>query len=195
MHQVGGWSFGDQATPVDDPHPVGQMLGLVHEMGGQQNGDPFVFEVFDGLPGGAAPARVETGGRFVQEHQLRPADQGHGKGKALLLTAGETPVEGAGLVAEPHQGEQLVGGAGIVEEGGQQGEDLPGPGSRVCAALLQHDPDLGLEVMAVGGGVEAQYRDGSAGGAAQPFEDLHGGGLARPVGSQQGVGLPAGHLE
>ncbi len=190
-----GRALRHQATPVDDPDAIRQMLCFVHEMGREQHGETLVAQALDDRPGGAAGTRVHAGGGLVQKDEAWVSHQRHGQREALLLAAGQPAVEGAGLLAEPDQSQQLVGRAGRPVEGVEQTQHLAGRGPGVDASLLEHDPHLLLQLPAAVGGVETQHRDGAAAGSPQPFQDLDGGGLAGPVGAEQGVDLAPLHLQ
>src|SRR6266545_3266423 len=73
----------------DDRDPVGEVLGLVHVVGGEQDGLAEVPEAVDQLPGVAAGRRVEAGGRLVQEQQVGVADDAEGEVEAAQLATRE----------------------------------------------------------------------------------------------------------
>ena len=60
-----------QPAAVDDGDAVRELLGLLHEVRGQQHGDAVALQRSDDLPGGPPRLRVHPGGRLVQEDQLR----------------------------------------------------------------------------------------------------------------------------
>lgn len=65
-------------------------LGLVHDVGGdEERGAAFGGEGVEQLPQVAAQDRVEADGRFVQDEQVRGAEQGDGEGDTGALAAGE----------------------------------------------------------------------------------------------------------
>ena len=82
-------TVGDHPAVVDDHHPVGEQLGLVQQVGGQQDRHPVgpgrPQQIPDQVPG----LRVHPGGRLVQEQQLGPADQGHRQAQPLHLATGQ----------------------------------------------------------------------------------------------------------
>ena len=79
----------DGPAAVDDLDPVGELVGLVEVLRGQQHGAALADQLADGLPHLAAGARVEAGGRLVQEDQRRPGDQAGGQVEPAAHAAGE----------------------------------------------------------------------------------------------------------
>ena len=70
---------------------VAEPLGLVHEVGDQQDGDAGGAHAFDQPPRFAAGVRVEPGGQLVEDGQLGVAHQRERDRHALLLAAGQLP--------------------------------------------------------------------------------------------------------
>ena len=77
----------DDLSVVHDGHAVGQPLGLVHVMRGEDDGAAGGLELLDELPHLAAGLRIEAGGGLVEEQQVGVADQRAGHREALLLAA------------------------------------------------------------------------------------------------------------
>jgi hypothetical protein len=67
---------------VDDGDPVGELVGLLQVLGGQQHGGTALDQVADQRPQVAAAGRVQPGGGLVQEQHLGPADQAGGQVEA-----------------------------------------------------------------------------------------------------------------
>ena len=62
----------DDDALVDDDEPVGERVGLVEVVGGQEDGRAVLgAQPADQLPQVGAAARVEAGGRLVEEQHLR----------------------------------------------------------------------------------------------------------------------------
>ena len=66
-----GRALGDDPAVVDDDDLVGQQVGLLEVLGGQQQRRPARDEALDDLPHLGAAARVQTGGRLVEEQDRR----------------------------------------------------------------------------------------------------------------------------
>src|SRR5262245_30434328 len=72
-----GAALGDDPALVEDRDPIGEMIRLVQVLRGEEDRDAARGETADDLPYVAAGARVEAGGRLVEEDQVWVADQGH----------------------------------------------------------------------------------------------------------------------
>jgi hypothetical protein len=75
--QLGRGSFGDDPALVEHRDPVGQLVGLVEVLGGEQDGDPGRNEPTNDLPHGATATRVQAGGGLVEEDHPRLIHKGH----------------------------------------------------------------------------------------------------------------------
>src|SRR5690606_40082961 len=66
--------LGDHPTGVDDDDPVAEVLGLVHEVGDEQDGHPAPTALVDERPGLAAGLGVQAGGELVEDRDARVAE-------------------------------------------------------------------------------------------------------------------------
>ena len=67
-------------APVDHDHePVGEVLGFVHEMGGEEDGDAEGPKARDHVPRHAPCGRVEPRGGLVEEDEFGIADSALGR--------------------------------------------------------------------------------------------------------------------
>src|SRR5207244_473065 len=73
---VGG-PLGHQPPPIEHRDAVGEVVRLIQVLRGEQDCDATGREVADNLPHGVTTARVQAGGRLVEEDDARFADQGH----------------------------------------------------------------------------------------------------------------------
>ena len=74
-------------------------LGLVHEMGREEDGDAVVAgEIDQCAPEGVAGDRIDARGRLVENQHGRPVQHGHGKLQPLLDAKGETFRLGVGYI-------------------------------------------------------------------------------------------------
>ena len=94
----------DQPALADDAQPVA-VFRLVHEMAGDQHGDAGVGQRADARPELAARQRIDAGGRFVEEQDVRPVQQRRGQRQALLQAERQFAGDAVGDVAqfEPRQ--------------------------------------------------------------------------------------------
>ena len=82
--QLAAGARGDHPAVVDDRDPVGQPVGLVEVLRGEQDRCPVRHDAADDLPQCAAAARVQAGGRLVQEQQVGSDDDA---GREVQLAA------------------------------------------------------------------------------------------------------------
>ena len=75
--QLAGGSLGHQLPAVENREPVGELVRLFQVLRGEQDRDAAGHEVADDLPHRVAAARVQAGGRLVEEDDAGVADQGH----------------------------------------------------------------------------------------------------------------------
>ena len=75
--EFGRRPFGDEFALVEHRDPVGELVRLLQVLRGQEDRHAAGDEVADDLPHGVAAARVQAGGRFVEEDDARVTDQGH----------------------------------------------------------------------------------------------------------------------
>ena len=78
LELVGG-AAGDDLAAVDDGDLVGELVGLLEVLRRQQERRALPHLVADDVPHAQAAARVEAGGRLVEEQQLRAADERAGE--------------------------------------------------------------------------------------------------------------------
>ena len=67
--------FGDYLAVVDDHDAVGQSVGLVEVLRGQQDRDPPTGKGLDDVPRPLAARRIQPGRRLVEEEHRRPRHQ------------------------------------------------------------------------------------------------------------------------
>ena len=101
---VGG-ALGDDAAVVEDGDPVGELVGLVEVLGGQEDGDAAGGEVANVVPHLVAAARVEPGRGLVEEDHPGRADQRHRQVEAAAHPAGVRRHRPGGRVHELEPGE------------------------------------------------------------------------------------------
>ena len=190
-----GRALGDDLAADDDRHPIGEDLGLVHVVGGEEDRLAQRPQVGDHVPGSAASRRVEPGRRLVEEEQLRVADQRQGDVEAALLAAGEPRHASLGLLLEADQADRLGDVARGAVVAGEQLERLPDGELGSHPGLLEDDPD---PLAPVGGrllGIDSEHRRLASGPLAVSLEHLDRGRLAGPVGAEEREHLAAVHLE
>ena len=74
--QLGRRPLGDEMAVVDDPDPVGEGVGLLQVLGGEEDGDPVLGgQSRDLLPEGGAALDVEAGRGLVEEEDAGPVGE------------------------------------------------------------------------------------------------------------------------
>jgi len=183
-------ALGDQPSMVEERDPVGELIGFLQVLRGEEDRDPAGHQIADDLPHGAAAARVQAGGRLVEEDDAGVADQGHREVEPPAHAAGVGSSRFACRVGQAELAEQLgcpppprgpaqmaqVGHEVQVLRTGEQlvhGGKLPGD-----ADQLTHRVGFPCQVVARDAGA-------ATAGPDQGGQDLHHGGLAGPVGAEQ----------
>ena len=72
-------ALGDDPPVVDDPDPVGELVGLLEVLGGEEDGRALAVQRRDLLPDRLAADRVEAGRRLVEEEHPRLVDERRGE--------------------------------------------------------------------------------------------------------------------
>ena len=191
---------GDDPAVVDDHDAVGQLVGLVEVLGGEEQGHAAGHQLADDVPHADPAGGVEPGGRLVEEEHRR---SGHEPGRQV-----ETPPHAAGVTRQDAVGR--IGQVELLEEFG--GPSL-GVRPAQAAQLSDHDEVLAAGQQAVHRGVLGGHPDaalhgrrlahhvvtgdpGPAGvGHGQGGEDADGGGLAGAVGPEHGQDRPGRDVE
>ena len=94
-----GAAVGDGAAVVEHDDVVGQLVGLLEVLRGEDDGGAVAHQVAEDVPQVAAAARVEAGGGLVEEQHLGDGHQAGGQVEAPAHAARERL-------------DQLVGGVG-----------------------------------------------------------------------------------
>ena len=110
-------SLGDELAARDDADAVGELLGLLEVLGGEEHGRAVVVQRAHLAPQRRAAARVEAGGRLVEEQHVRPV---HEREREV-----EPPAHAARVAADA-----AVGGLGEADAL----EQLHGAGARLGGA-------------------------------------------------------------
>ena len=193
-------SLGDDPAAVDDPDVVGELVGLLQVLGGEEDGGAFVVQPPHLLPDRLAADRVEAGGRLVEEEDARLVDQRRGKVEAPLHPArvGADPAVGGGGEVDPLQ--QVIGAPAALRGGDAlqrrlQADQLAAGHQRVERRFLEGDADRPAHrprfldhVVPGDGGAPAGWQQ-------QRRQHPHGRRLAGAVGAEEAVDLARLDLE
>jgi hypothetical protein len=186
---------GDDASAVDQRHPVTQPLGLLHKVRDQQDRRTAVTDLLDEPPGVEAALRVQARRHLIEHRDPWPADERQRHRQPLPLAAGQGPVVVAALSGEPERLGQFRGVGGASVESAVHVEDLAHPElGRERAVLKLHADDL-ADLIPVGPGIEAEQPDGPAVRFEEPADALDRGGFPRAVRPQDAEDFALGHRE
>ena len=100
-------ALGDDPATVKDRDPVGELVGLVQVLGGEEDRDALGRQPADGIPHGAPTARIQAGRGLVEEDHPRGADQRHRQVKPPPHPARVGGNRPAGGVRQVEPAEQL----------------------------------------------------------------------------------------
>ncbi len=112
--EFGGGALGEGAAAAEDGDAVGEPVGLLQVLGGQEDRRTARGEFADHLPQLLAVARVEAGGRFVEEHHAGgagAADESGGQVEAAAHAARVRPGQPAAGLGEAEAFEEFGGAA------------------------------------------------------------------------------------
>ena len=185
----------DDLPLAQDGDAVGELLGLVEVVRGQQDRLAERAQRADHLPGGPARGRVEAGRRLVEEEDLGVADQAEAEVEPPLLAAGERPHRASRFSSRPTSSITSSASRGLAVVAGEEREALPrrsGSGTsrttggrRRCARATRSRRAAGPR----------RARRPSRRRAAVALEDLDGRRLAGAVRAEQAEDLARLDLE
>ena len=179
----------DDPALVEDRDPVGELLGLVQVLGGEQHSRAAAGELLDAAPHLEAGLGVQPGGRLVEEDHGRIADEAHGDVQAAPHAAGVGGHATAGRIRQLEAVQQIVGyaaGVLLVPQARHQHEVLAAGEDLVDRGELAGQADRLAHVRGLRDDVEARDRCGPRVGPEQRGQDADHRGLARAVGAEQG---------
>ena len=109
---------------IDNRQAIAKALGLIHVMGGQQNGSALLLKSANDVPELASALRIKTGCRLVQKKNLGVADERRSDGQALALTAGELADPRIGFFTQLQVIEHLLRRARLAIKTGEEFDGL-----------------------------------------------------------------------
>ena len=191
-----GPADGDDLAVAHDRHPVGQVLGLVHEVGGEEDRLAELAQRADRRPGLTAGGRVEAGRRLVEEDQLGLADQRQREVEPPALAAGQLLGPLVALLGQLDELDHLVDAAAAHVVAAvhldQLGDGQVASARRTAAARC---PTCSRSSRGPPAGSMPSTRASPPVAGPVALEDLDGRRLAGPVRAEQAEHLAARDLE
>ena len=190
--ECGRRSLFDDLAGRDDGDPVGELLRLVHVVGGEQDRGAQGGQLPDDLPGAAPCGRVEAGRRLVEEQDPGVPDDAEGEIQPPLLPAGQRLDLALLLAGEADEPDHLADIARIGVVARVAGDRLAHGQVRFYRELLQHQADLLAQLPpgALVTRIEAGHHDLALVCLPVTLEDLQHRRLASAVRPEQGEDLP-----
>ena len=149
VDQLAARALGHEAAGVDDADAVAEPLGLLHVVGGVEDGEALAAQGLDALEDGVAALRVDADGRLVEHEELRPVQQADGDVGPALHAAGVGLDPVVGPVGQAHHLEDLVEAVGEdlalqPLEAAEEPQVVAGGEVLVEGEVLGHEADRGL---------------------------------------------------
>src|SRR5690606_20133255 len=180
--ELGGGPVGDDAPAVQDHDPVGEDVGLLQVLGGEEDRGAVRGQGGDLVPQRLAAAGVQPGGRLVEEDQPRPRDEADRDVELAAHAAGVGARGPARRRGQLEAFEQVGGAGGGVAPG--EAEQPPhhvqvlGAGEPfVHGGVLAGQGDQALEPPPVAADVQAEDAGGPGVERRQRGQDVDQGGL------------------
>ncbi len=170
-------------------------FGLVHEMGGDEDGHLVPARQVDHHPPEGVPGnRINPRSRFVEDQHLRPVDHRHRQGEPLSQAKRQGVGEALQNLFQTETPHHLLYPSGntffrYFEQAGMEDQVLPHRQLAIQGEGLSHiaDPPPGVDIVRVHR--TAEQPGLSLAGGQQAGEHLHGGGLAAAVGTEEAEDL------
>jgi hypothetical protein len=185
---------------VHDHEAVAQLLGLVHVVRGEDEGDAALLEAEETIPDDVPRLRVEAGRGLVEDEDLGLVDEAAGDREAPLHAARQRVDHVVGALGELHEVEQLIGPLGD--------ELAPEPEVAPVHQQVLADGELGVERVflrdhaetgpdrgAVAHGVTAENGKLTLRRRRDAAEHAHRGGLSGAVRAKEAKSLTGEQIE
>ena len=189
--QFGRGAVGDDGAAVDDGDAGGELVCFFEVLGGEEDRRALFCQPAHDVPHDGPSARVDAGGRLVEEDDGWVQHQRHGQVQAAAHAAGIGGGRLPRYLGEVELFEQF-GGAGHGALGVEVGEPrhhakvlLAGEQS-IDGGELSGDADRGADLVGFADDVVAGDANGASVGGEQGGEDVDRGRPAGAVGSEQG---------
>ena len=175
--------------------------GLVHEVGGNENGDVVVpGEIDHELPQDIAGDGVNAGRRLIEDQEFRLMHHGDGERQALADAERQVVRHGVEGIGEAETSGHLVhprrdGSLGHEEQAGMKHEVLPHGELRIQGERLRHVAHAATGRDVLGVDLVPEQRGPAFGRRQQAGQHFHGGGFAAAVRADEAEDLSAADSE
>lgn len=191
---------GDDLPPVDDRQLLGELLGLLHILRGQQDGGALGDHPLHLVPDLVTGPGVEPRRRLVQIQHGRAADHRGGQVEAAAHPAGVLHGRPLGGLGEREPLQQLVGAgpgllAGQIEQPPDHVEVLPAGELLVDRGVLPGEADDAAQLAGLLHHVVARDDRVPGVGGDQGGQAAYEGGLAGAVGAEHTEDGALAHIE
>jgi len=192
--QLLGRSLGDDLTMVDNDYVVRQLVGLFQVLGGEQEGRSLRDQLANNRPHAQTANWIKARGGFVEEQDLRPADQARRQVEPAQHPAGIRLGGPIGCVREVKPLQQFCGplSRGRLAQMVKPARHLQvfstreiGSNGRGLSGEANYPPDRGCLAQ----DVEPAHRRFAIARYQQSGQDPDGGGLTGAVGAEQAEDL------
>ena len=200
LELVGG-ALGDQGAVVDHRDPVGEAVGLVEVLGGQQHGralgDPRLDHLPEARSGCAGRARSSARRGTAPAGGRRAPRRGRGGGacRPSRCFTSRSPASARSKRSSSSLARSRDGLAAQVVEAPDHLQVLEPGQALVDGGVLAREADLLAQLGGVVDDVEPVDARAARRGRQQRGQDAHGGGLAGAVGAEQAEHGPGLDLE
>jgi len=180
---------------IHDRHAIAELFGLVHVVGGEQDGSPAGAELLDQFPELPARLRIEPGRRFIEKEELRLADKRTGKREPLFLPARKLADARARFLLELNELDDGIRRRSLAVKATKDLYRLRHGKLIGKLRLLQRDPEPFSQISTVPFPSPSKNFDIATIRGGKPFADLDGRRLPGAVRPEQPKTLPLQHLE
>ena len=195
-----GCALGDEPSGIDDADPVGQPVGLLQILGGQQDRGASLHQGTDDVPHLLTRARVQASGGLIEEDEWGPGDERDRQVQPTPHPAGVAAHPLAAGLGEAEGGQQLLGPLTCptpakAQQAPEEPQVLRAGERLVDAGVLSRHPDEAAHRMALADHIVPQDHRPAAGGSQQGGDHAQRRRLTGTVGAEQAVDDAGGDLQ
>ena len=179
---------------IDHDRDAVAILGFVHIVGGDEDGDAAVGGRIDQAPELPPGDGVDAAGGFVEEDDGRVVDDGDGKGKLLLPPERQGATRVIPVLFQLEllkEGRCFVADRAVVEpiDAGIEADILPDGEVFVKGEFLAHVADVSFDLLRFMIDVDSRRQCCAGGRQGKAAKHAHGGRFTRAVGAEEAEDL------